>query len=615
MLTPTHAACPRRAFRRRFRSGSTLLFVAGALAFLAVVVGLAWFLLRGGRTPRSEEPLLREVILGPYEHVVTQQGEVESANNVEVRCEVRARSASGPSTSIIDIVPEGTWVKKGDWLITFDSSALEQDLRQQKIAVNTSEATMIQSKALYDTAVIARKEYLEGTYREQEKTILNGIFVAEEALKKAQLSYDSTKRLVSRGLLTQLQLEGEKFRVEAAANDLALAKSKLQVLEQFTRPKMLTQLDSDIQAAKVKYQNDADSYQEELNKLRDIEDQIAKCRVVAPQEGQVVYANVQSSRSGSEFVVEAGAMVRERQPVIRLPDTKEMQVKAKISESRINLVREGLPVTIRIDALGDEALRGEVTKVNKYAEPSNFWSSTSKQYATWIKIFNPPAHLRVGLSAEVRIHVERREQALQMPVQAVCERGGKTFCLVKNGDRWETREILISSTNDKMVALDEKGSEGLKPGDLVVMNPRRHLDKFDASRLPPATAEPAAGKVAIALAAGSAPGAMAGGQGKPPGVGKPGTGGGGASGPSPPGAASAKERPSPAQLFQQWDTDGDGKLAGSELDAAPPAIREQLTAADTNHDGALELSELGAALARLRAAGGRPPEDKPGGGA
>ncbi len=42
-----------------------------------------------------------------------------------------------------------------------------------------AEAIMIQAKALFDTAVIARDEYLEGTYNELRKTIENEIFVAE----------------------------------------------------------------------------------------------------------------------------------------------------------------------------------------------------------------------------------------------------------------------------------------------------------------------------------------------------------------------------------------------------------------------------------------------------
>jgi multidrug resistance efflux pump len=473
------------------RNGSTLTYLIGGLGCLAVLVAAIIFFLRGDDDDPQSAPLLSQVTRGPYEHEVLEQGDVESSNNVELRCEVRARNAnSGPSTSIIDVVREGTRVKKGDWLVTFDSSALEQELGTQRIAVNTIEALVIQAKATYDTALIARTEYLEGTYREQEKTIQNQIFVAEETLKKAQLSHDSIKRLVSRGLLSSLQLEGERFRVDAAQNDLDLAKRRLEVLEKYTKEKMLTQLNSDAQAAEVRWRNEQGSYQEELKKLKDIEDQVAKCKVYAPQDGQVVYANITSSRSGSEFVVEPGAMVRENQVVIRLPDPTSMQVKAKVSESRINLVKEGMPVSIRIDAFGDSVLEGSVIRVNKYAEPGNWFSSSIKEYATFIQIHDPPLSLRVGLTAEVRIHVESRADALQVPVQAIYDRGGQTFCLVQNGTDWDTREVVISSTNEKTAAIDEEKSEPLQPGERIVMNPRKHLALFDASRLPKEVVEP-----------------------------------------------------------------------------------------------------------------------------
>ncbi|MGE0761410.1 MAG: efflux RND transporter periplasmic adaptor subunit [Pirellulaceae bacterium] len=468
----------------RPRGGNILFFVLAGLAVASVTIGVLVTALRRTDDSASVAPLTAEVRRGPYKYEVLEQGEVESSNNVEIRCEVRARNSMGPSTSIIDVIREGTQVKKGDWLVTFDSSTLELERSQQRIVANTSEALVIQAKALYDTAVIAKKEYMEGAYKEQEKTILNQIFVAEETLKKAELSYESIKRLVSRGLLNSLQLEGEQFRVDAARNDLDLAKRKLEVLEKYTQQKMLTQLESDIKAAEVKWRNEQNSFQEELNKLRDIEDQITKCRVTAPQDGQVVYANIQSSRSGSEFVVEPGAMVRERQAIIRLPDPGKMQVKAKIAESRISSIQEGMPVSIRIDAFGDNFLLGQVSRVNKYAEPGNWWSSTAKEYATIIQIADPPSTLRVGLTAEVRILVEDREDALQIPVQAVYERFGKTFCLVQNGDEWDTREIIVSSTNDKMVAIDEAQSEPLQEDELIVLNPRKHLDLMDSSKLP-----------------------------------------------------------------------------------------------------------------------------------
>ncbi len=585
-------------------SGSASLFVLIGLAIVAVGVGIAWFALKNRGPDPTMVPLLAEVTRGTYDHIVLEEGEVESSNNVEIRCEVRSRSSgSGPATSIIDVIAEGSHVKEGDWLITFDSSAIEQELSRQRIVVNTSEAIMIQAKATFDTAEIAKEEYLNGTYIEQHKMIENEIFVAEENLKKAQLSFDSIKRQVSRGLLDSLQLEGEQFRVDAAKNELDLAKQKLKVLEQFTQKKMLTQLQSDIEAAEVKWRNEKDSHAEELKNLQEINEQFSKCKAVAPAAGQVVYANVQSSRSGSEFVVEPGIAVRERQVIIRLPDPQSMQIKAKISESRITLVNEGMPVSIRIDAFGDGAVKGEVTKVNKYAEPGNFWSASAKEYVTLIKIIDPPPELRVGLTAEVQIHVEHRDDALQLPVQAVYERLGKTFCLVQNGTKWDTREIVISSTNDKVVAVDEDKSEVIKPGEKVVLNPRKHIDKFDQSRFP----EPGESDSAdIAKTAPSTPGAAepAAPSGAP--AGGPPSGGGGQGG-----GGQGGGRGDPAQMIQRMDKDSDGKLSADEL---PEQLRARFASADTNGDGFYDAAEITAAFAAMGGGGGGRPGGGGGGG-
>jgi HlyD family secretion protein len=387
------------------------------------------------------------------------------------------------STSIIDVISEGTQVEKGDWLITFDSSPLEQGLSRQRIAVNKIEATMIQSKAFYETAVIALDEYLKGTYNQQRKTIENQVFVAEDFLKRTQLAYDSVDRLVSRDLLTSLQLEGEQARVQSAQNDLDLAKQRLDALDQYTKTKMVVQLESDIRAAKVTYRNTSASYEEELKILKDVEDQIVKCGVTAPQAGQVVYANVHSRRGGPDFVVEPGAPVRERQVILHLPDPFQMQVRATVTESRVNLLREGMRVDIHLDAFREIKLKGEITKVSSYAEAGSFWSSSAKEYVTLISIEDPPPDIRGGLTAEVEILVESRENALTLPVQAIYERDRRTYCIVQEGMDFVIREIVIDSTDGEVVSLDEEQSD-LEPGEQVVVHPRRHLDLIDQSRFP-----------------------------------------------------------------------------------------------------------------------------------
>ena len=470
--------------------------------------------------------MMTTVVRGRYEHIVLEQGEIESSNNIEVRCQVKNRAGgNSPSTTILDVIPEGSTVKEGDWLITFDSSALENELTQQTILVKTSETLVIQAKAAYDTAVISLKEYLQGTYEQERKTIENELFLAEETVKKAELSYDSIKRSVSRGLISTLQLQGEQFRVDAARKELELANKKLDVLDNYTKEKMLTQLNSDIEAAKIKWENEQASHQEELKKLQEIKDQIAVCTITAPQNGQVVYANVMSSRSGSEFVVEPGASVRERQAIIRLPDPKNMQVATDVNESQINLVREGMDVSIRIDALGEKVFRGVVTKVNKYAEAGSWWSSSAKSYKTTIRIVDPPPQIRSGLTAEVRIHVEMNDDALKLPVQAIMEHKGRTFCLVKQDDAYTTRPVMIASTNDKFIAIDESAEDAPTEDEQVVLNPRSYADLFDYSGFEfeeEAMGPPGSGQMAAVGEGGPGQaGRGPGGQG-PPGAGRPG---------------------------------------------------------------------------------------------
>src|SRR4029079_9090622 len=267
-----------------------------------------------------------------------------------------------------------------------------------------------------------------------------------------------------KNIITALQLQAAEVGVQNAQNGLDNARTKLNTLRNLTKQKEMTVLEANIASAQANVKAQQASMNLEQDKLKDIQDQIAKCTIKATTTGQVVYANETDmfrGSSSSQFIVTPGAMVRERQGIIRLPNANDMQVKATVNEARVTLIREGLPVTIRVDALKAEIIEGEVTKVNQYAEASSYSSGNIKKYATIIKIKNPTPELRVGMNAEVRIHVERMPNVLQVPVQSLAELKGHYFTLVKNGDHYETREVKIGSTNDKVATIQN----GLKEGE------------------------------------------------------------------------------------------------------------------------------------------------------
>lgn len=624
----SHSYLPRRSPAASRRSGSVWALVMAALAILAVFGGGALYYVFGRDAGEEVIPLTATAENKPFEYLVVEQGEVESSENVEVKCEVKGFNGT---TAILWVIPEGTQVEKGDLLVQLDASSLEQQRLQQEILCNTSKALVIQAKNTFEAAEIARREYLEGAYKQEEQLIQSEIFQAEENLRRAQIASRSGLRLADRGIVKPLQIEADKFTVEKARLELEAAQTKLRVLQEYTKPKTLKTLESDIATAKAKWDSEQQSYEIEEKKLKDIKDQIAKCEIRSPAAGQVVHANQVSNRGGSEFVVEAGAMVREQQTIIRLPNPSKMQVKAKINESQITSIRAGMPVQVRIDAFSDDQkLKGIVTKVNEYPEPSSWFSSPVKQYATIIQITNPPKDIRPGLTAEVAIQVEKRPQALQVPVQAIYDHHGAAYCFQWNQGRWQAREVKIGSANDKFVVIES----GLEPNEQVVMNPRRWIDKVSLPAPPEPVAAPdeqiassadsdasaadvgdgpsqqppgSAKQPAFASQPGSAkhPGLanqVGPGAGGPGGLGVP---GGPAGGPI---AGGAPGGGNPAQIvagmFSRMDANGDGLLSSDEI----PADRaDRLLAADADGDGKITRAELTASITQRMAAGGGPP--------
>ncbi|MEZ6116857.1 MAG: hypothetical protein R3C28_09830 [Pirellulaceae bacterium] len=87
---------------------------------------------------------------------VTEDGNLESANNIDVKCEVAGGS------SILWIIPDGSEVKQGDKIVELDASAIEDQINTQKIAYNKARSAVIQAEKDYEVAKITVKEYLEG---------------------------------------------------------------------------------------------------------------------------------------------------------------------------------------------------------------------------------------------------------------------------------------------------------------------------------------------------------------------------------------------------------------------------------------------------------------------
>jgi len=615
-MTGSHAT-PGRRRRLRYRGPAivAVVLVAGSAIGWSLWPGFSW-------NSQEAGPMLHTVEYGEFIHEITDRGNVESARNIEIKCEVKSKNLAG--TQILEVVPEGTEVTSelvadpDSFLVKLDSSALQIDKINQEIALAKSKADESQAIATYEAAKSALKEYVgkqklgkeylpdepsrqtaqftaaqpqenaaqaeadenvsefeTGTSAQAKRAIESEITVAEENYSRAKQYLKYSQGLYAKGYVTRLQLQADRFAVEKAQSDLDIARSKLDVFNRFTRAKEKTQLVCDLRTAQAKL--DAAVASRALNEqlLDDINKQIKKC-TIRPEEGQiggqVVYFNVPGWRGGKEVTIAPGEMARERQVLLRIPNPNEMQVVARINEAKVTMVRQGMPAKIRLDAFPDVELAGTVVKIDAFPAPSGWMGTVVKEYETTVRIDESPpeSKLKPGLTAQVSILVERRDQALQVKVQSLFEHGGRFYCLVPSGRSWKARDVQIGPSNDKFVVIEE----GLQEGEQIVLTAAAYRDKVKLPDLPGDNGR--GGHIAArrSLAAPLSPQPTAPEERQPSTIDV---------------AAEAK------RIFAQFDKDHDGLLTAAEV---PERFRSQMAAIDTNHDGAIDLAELAAALAR-----------------
>jgi len=462
--------------RKGMLGTNSLLLVL--LSISAIAGGTWWWNTRQSQDTQTDA-ILHEVSLDDFILEITERGEILSADVTEVKSLVKSKNTQG--VAILRIVPEGTKVDVDDFLVELDSSALQEERTAQRINYNTAQAMMIESQNVYETALIAKREYLEGTYLQERQLIESEVFVAEENLNRAKEYLEYSKKLAIKGYVNDLQLEADRFAVEKSEKELEAALTKLKVLDEFTREKILKQLDSDIAISKAKWEADKNSFELESEKLSEIEDQISKCVITSPKEGVIVYAHERDRRGDDAFIVEEGALVRERQTVIELPDPTTMQVELNINESLIQFVKEGMPAKVVPVGFGDQTLEGEVEHINQYAEPSGWRRANVKEYKAMVTLSDPPLGVRAGMTASVTILCERLNDVLQVPVQSVYAHGDQFYCMVYQAGEWEARPVVCGPTNDKFFVIEK----GLDLQERVAMNPRRFINQVDLPKLPP----------------------------------------------------------------------------------------------------------------------------------
>lgn len=447
--------------------------VAIVCLLVAVVTAVGAIAPRFIPNAKAVKHLTHTVALGDLMVTVTENGAVESSNNKEIKCLVQGGS------TVLWVIEAGTMVSPGEELIRLDQSKIEDKILQQRIVYETALANKITAESDVAVAEISITEYLEGSYREARSLVEKEIFEAEQSLRKTELSYDSAVRLTSKGVLKGLQLEGEKFAVDSSRKDLELKMTKLDSLEKYSKEKMLQQLRSTLRAAKAKLASFEASLELEKTRLDREKLQLENCVIRADTSGMVIFPSMAAWKDTPDIT--EGAVVREQQTLLVIPDVSKMQVKVGIHESKVDRLKVGMPAKVQLQ---DLVLEGEVSEIAEVTRPAGWWTGNLVKYDTKVAI-KPHAGLKPGMSAIVDVVLAKHENVLTIPVASIIEGKDGFTCWIETEQGAKKRVIRLGDTNDEFtVVLD-----GLAEGDQVVLNPLAFVDEAQTLALQPTSTE------------------------------------------------------------------------------------------------------------------------------
>ncbi len=283
------------------------------------------------------------------------------------------------------------------------------------------------------------------------KRVEEGEFLVEIDPTDLRLSYESFKG----------NYEAFKQKYELRLEETLLLRQKREDLEnseRLFREGNLSQIEIDrrredfelfLEQQKEQRINDENQLRQMEIQLKEWQRTLEKTTILAPDSGIV-----------TRIFAWPGELVGVRNSLATLY-SDELLVEAKINEENFAGIQIGHPARVRFLAFGDRTFPARVEKVLPNAD------SETQQYTVFLELEEGEELLRSGLTGEVSIIKNRREDTLLVPRRALFGQ----FVFVVNGNEVEMRRVRTGFLGlNQAEVLD-----GVEEGDLVISD---EIDRF-----------------------------------------------------------------------------------------------------------------------------------------
>ncbi len=262
--------------------------------------------------------------------------------------------------------------------------------------------------------------------------------------------------------LVTLDQEEYQAQLASSAAQLALEQSSYRRLQDMDRQQLASQQNLDEAKAKL----DTARAQQELNRVR-----LSKTVIRAPFDGMIGLRKISP-----------GAYVKPGDDIVALESLGAMKLDFRVPETYLARLAVDQRLAARVDAYPEQSFEGTIYAI----EPA--LDEETRTVLLRARLPNPHNQLRPGLFARVSLILERRENALVVPEQAIVPVGQTTFVYRVVDGKAVMTPVKLGLRRPGLVEI----LEGLSAGDLVVTDGQLKIrDGAAVQVLPPTETQPA----------------------------------------------------------------------------------------------------------------------------
>jgi len=472
----------------RTRNHKLLVFILFPVAAFVLV----WIT---GKRPVDAPVLSVKVLKKSFPVLVKAVGELDAARSTVLFSQIR-----GDRGKIVSIIFDGTRVKKGDVLVRLDPTFFEEEVTRLTAKVREWEAVVSANKQILEwEKVQAERETktLEFDLRAARLDLIKlekgegplELYRFQGAAQEAKQDWKEKegylvelKTLEKRGYVNITEIAQVQNKISEAKEAYEVAKRQHESYRDYVLPSLIENAHAQVARGKMNLEQfkkgagfkigkdvaalrkAQQSQESTTSSLKIAQTELERTVIRAPIPGIAVLP--EAFRGGKKRKPRIGDIVWQNQPLVYLPDVSEMVVKTQIREIDLHKVGVGKRVMVLVDAYPDLRLPGEVRSIGVLAESRTESHTADKCFQIVVSVTEKDQRLRPGMTARVDIECAKVENALSIPIHAVFNDEGRSYCYVDTQTSYEKREVSIGAQSEDWAQV----LAGLKEGERVALS-------------------------------------------------------------------------------------------------------------------------------------------------